>query len=136
MININANVGPHLTMEQFRESHVPGVYLVYRLNREDQRLRLIYIGHSTDVGTCASSDGDLQRKWMSWAYGDQSALRFSLITLDDASRRQVCAEALVRFFVPGANQVEGLSSMIDDVQVMFSGRRVCNCSVVTVQRNL
>lgn len=125
---INVNVGGHLTMieiQAIQHDH-PGIYLVYRINSEDGRLRLIYIGKSVEVSERVGPEHEHYSDWISWAGGDQTRLRFShVILLDHEDELLRCEAAMIRAFQPPINTQGKDSFSYPDTTVCFSGRQVC-----------
>lgn len=139
MINIKVAVGGHLTYSDFRAlpEGSDGLYLVYRINQEDRRLRLIYVGKSVDVSDRVSENHQHYNDWLAWAGGDVSRLRFSWVELlDHKSELLRCEATLIFALKPPVNKNERDNFGYEDTTVLFTGRQVCcrDCVVAMKSR--
>lgn len=128
METITVDVSAHLTFDQFRSlpDDLRGVYLVYRINQEDSRLRLIYVGKSADVSDRVSESHQHYNDWVSWANDDPTRLRFSWGKLIDHTTDILrCEAALIYAFKPPVNQNGKDVFSYEDTEVVFTGRQVC-----------
>lgn len=128
MIDINVMVGGHMTFSDFRAlpENSKGLYLVYRINQEDRRLRLIYVGKSVDVSGRVSEQHQHYNDWLAWAGGDLSRLRFSWIELLDHQDEILrCEATLINALQPPVNENCRGEFGYEDTTVHFSGRQVC-----------
>lgn len=127
-------VGPRLTFGEFTAAdfNQSGVYLVYRVNREDGRFRLIYVGKSDNVSDRVSTAHHRYHEWIQWAYGDDTNLRFSLVTLQPTDDLERCEAALIYGLQPPINVLYKESFGYDETEIVFEGRKVCGVSGITV----
>lgn len=136
MITMTVTVGERLSFAQFK-NRVPeqrGVYLVYRVNREDGRFRLIYIGKSNDLSERVDENHEHFADWLRWAYGDVKALRFSWILLPPNANLAICEEALIFTLRPPINCQGSKTYNHEDTMIEFVGRLVCNRSSVIAKK--
>lgn len=133
MDNISIWVGPHQTMAGFQSASetTRGVYLVYRINDIDKRLRLIYIGSSEELADRVSESHELYSEWLSWAGNDKNRLRFSWVILRDHDAEiKRCRDALINALQPPMNQKNGYDFNYEDTTLVLSGRQICGRSVI------
>lgn len=137
MISMAVNVGDRLSFDQFK-NRVPeqrGVYLVYRVNREDGRFRLIYIGKSCDLSERVDESHEHFAEWLQWAYGDVNALRFSWVILPPNANLAVCEDAMIFALKPPINKQSTATFNHEDTRIEFTGRMVCNRDSVTAKKS-
>jgi excinuclease UvrABC nuclease subunit len=136
MREMTVEVGPHLTYQQFtaQDFDQRGVYLVYRVNREDGRLRLIYIGKSNDISDRVTEGHEHFRDWVRWAYDNVDALRFSIVKLPPEGDINSCEEAMIYKFQPPINDRCKETFNNEDIQISFSGRNVCGRAMIEAMR--
>ena len=129
-------VGPHLTFQQFtaQDFDQRGVYLVYRVNREDGRFRLIYIGKSSDISDRVTDEHEHFHDWVRWAYDNVCELRFSVVKLPPGGDLNSCEEAMIYKFQPPINNRCKATFDHEDIQITFSGRNVCGRAMIEVFR--
>lgn len=129
-------VGPRITFQQFTAEDFDqhGVYLVYRVNREDGRFRLIYIGKSQDVGGRVTVNHEHYSDWVRWAYGNVDELRFSLVKLPEGGDLDSCEEAMIYAFQPPVNAKSTETFNHEDIRIIFEGRNVCGLGSIDVRR--
>ena len=136
MRTITVQVGPRLTFQQFtaQDFDQRGIYLVYRVNREDGRFRLIYIGKSKDVSDRVTIDHEHFSDWKKWAYDSVEALRFSVVKLPEDGDLASCEEAMIFAFQPPINDKCKESFSHEDIRISFEGRNVCGKAFIDVQK--
>ena len=136
MIIIKCNVGPHIKLDQFVNENIGqrGIYLVYRKNKQDDKLRLIYIEKSDNISESLNKNHMHFMDWMNWAYNDENYLRFSLVTILENADLNICEEALIFYFRPPANENIKNKFTHDDVEIIFYGRKVCQRKSINVIR--
>ncbi len=129
---ISADVGPFYSLADFQENYkrISGIYLVYRKNLQDQKLRLIYIGQAQDLSERVNSSHEHYNDWLTWAYGEESNLYFSAILINDPTDILRCEAALIYKFKPQIN-TSGIDSFIyDDTVIIFRGKDVCGKKII------
>lgn len=133
---MTVEVGPRLTFQQFtaQDYDQRGVYLVYRVNREDGRFRLIYIGKSKDVSDRVTVNHEHYTDWVSWAYDNVDELRFSTVKLPIGGDLDSCEAAMIYVFQPPVNVNCKDSFNHEDIRIVFSGRNVCGREWIEVLR--
>lgn len=133
---MTVQVGPRITFQQFtaQDFDQRGVYLVYRVNREDGRFRLIYIGKSQDVGDRVTVNHEHYTDWVSWAYGNVDELRFSLVKLPEGGDLASCEEAMIYAFQPPVNKQNKETFNHEDIRIVFEGRNVCGMGSIDVRQ--
>ena len=139
METIQVTVGPHLTMAAFNAmpSDVKGVYLVYRLNKEDGRLKLIYVGKSVDIADRVGPSHEHYVDWIAWAGGQEDRLRFSwVILLDHVTDLLRCEAAIIYSLRPPINRMGIDTFSYDDTMIIFNGREVCCRSQIIAKKTI
>lgn len=133
---MTVEVGPRLTFQQFtaQDFDQRGVYLVYRVNREDGCFRLIYIGKSQDLSDRVTENHEHYTDWVSWAYDNVAELRFSIVKLPAGGDLSSCEEAMIFAFQPPINGKCKDSFNHEDIRISFTGRNVCGRAFIEVQR--
>lgn len=133
---MTVEVGPRLTFQQFtaQDFDQRGVYLVYRVNREDGCFRLIYIGKSHDLSDRVTVNHEHYQDWVSWAYDNVAELRFSTVKLPAGGDLASCEEAMIFAFQPPINDKCRESFNHEDMRISFAGRNVCGRAFIEVQR--
>ena len=129
------NVSGYYTYDDFKLLNAKGVYLVYRENKSDKRFRLIYIGKADIIANRVNERHDHYHDWLEWAYGDVSALRFSLVRLPDDLPIETCEAALIYALQPPINTDCKETYTHTDVEIKFTGRKVCNRDSVIAIKN-
>ena len=131
---MTVEVGPRLTFQQFTayDFDQRGVYLVYRINREDGRFRLIYIGKSQDVSNRVTVNHEHYEDWVRWAYDNVNGLRFSVVKLPVGGDLASCEEAMIFAFQPPVNDKCKESFNHEDIRISFTGRNVCGRAFIEV----
>lgn len=124
-----------ITIEEVLNYHGSGVFFVYRVNRDDLKYRLIYVGVADDIGAFISTRNDIYNQWLQWAYNDTSYLRFSVTHNLSEVSNDVCAAALVTAFAPAVNNSDESLYTQEPVRIEFEGRKVCNRSSIDVSAN-
>lgn len=124
-------------IEFIQQNHdIEYIFLVYRRNREDNRLRLIYIGENKREMGLESSDWRQHpryQNWIKWAYNDENALVFSIVKVAEQELK-MAFDAMVLAFRPSVNSESGEvpSHIEEEVIVNFSGRNICGRPFVRV----
>lgn len=139
METIQVNVGPHLTLHAFQSmsENTTGIYLVYRINREDDRLKLVYVGKSVDVSERVGETHEHYNDWLAWANGQESRLRFSWVILQDHIDELLrCEAALIYCLQPPINSNSKDSFSYEDTIIIFNGRQVCCRSQIMAQKTI
>ena len=139
METIQVNVSPHLTLQAFQAmtENTTGIDLVYRINREDGRLKLVYVGKSVEASERVGITHEHYNDWIEWANGQESRLRFSLVILQDhADELLRCEAALIYCLQPPINHNGKDSFSYEDTLVIFNGRQVCCRSQIMAQKTL
>lgn len=133
---MTVHVGPRLTFADFTAAdfNQRGVYLVYRVNSEDGRFRLIYIGKSDNVSDRVSESHHRYQEWVNWAYGDNANLRFSLVSLQSEDDLERCEATLIYGLQPPINVDSKNSFAYDETEIVFEGRKVCGVGGIMVSR--
>ena len=131
---MTVEVDPRLTFQQFTayDFDQRGVYLVYRINREDGRFRLIYIGKSQDVSDRVTVNHEHYEDWVRWAYDNVNGLRFSVVKLPVGGDLASCEEAMIFAFQPPVNDKCKESFNHEDIRISFTGRNVCGRAFIEV----
>lgn len=134
---MTVEVGPRLTFQQFTACDFDqrGVYLVYRINREDGRFRLIYIGKSQDVSDRVTVNHEHYEDWVRWAYDNVNGLRFSVVKLPVGGDLASCEEAMIFAFQPPVNDKCKESFNHEDIRISFTGRNVCGRAFIEVLKS-
>jgi len=130
------HVGPRLTFSEFTAAdfNQRGVYLVYRVNSEDGRFRLIYVGKSDNISDRVTTTHHRYQEWVQWAYGDNANLRFSLVTLQPGDDVERCEAAMIYGLQPPINVACKETFNYDETEIEFEGRKVCGVGGITVSR--
>ncbi len=129
---ISTEVGPFCSLSSFQENNKgkAGIYLVYRKNKIDQKLRLIYIGKAQDLSERVNNSHEHYKDWLTWAYEDENYLYFSSVipqNIEDISR---CEAALIYRFKPPVN-TEGKESFgFNNTVIFFNGKDVCGKKMI------
>lgn len=139
METIQVIVGPHLTLQAFQSmsEDTSGIYLVYRINKEDGRLKLIYVGKSVDVSERVGPTHEHYNDWLEWADGQEPRLRFSWVILQDHVEDVLrCEAAFIYCLQPPINCNGKDSFSYEDTVVIFNGRQVCCRSQIMAQKTI
>lgn len=135
---ITVTVGSRISFDEFIHSNYEGecIFLVYRKNREDNRLRLIYIGEkneTVDLDCVASHQHPRYADWLKWAYNDESALQFSIV-IAPKQEISLAFDAMVLAFRPAVNSESGEipTGIGEEVLVNFAGRNICGRPFIRV----
>lgn len=139
MMIIQVSVGAHLSLKAFqsRLEQTSGLYLVYRINKEDGRLKLIYVGKSSDVSDRVDQSHEHYSDWLEWADGQEDRLRFSCVVLQDHTTEILrCEAALIYAFQPPINNNGKDSFSYEDTMVIFNGRQICHRNLIIVQKTI
>lgn len=129
------NVSGYYQFDSFSRLNESGVYLVYRQNKNDGRFRLIYIGKADVVSNRVNEQHNHYQDWLEWAYGDVSALRFSIVTVPEGLSIEDCEAALIYALQPPINTDGKETYARNDIEIMFVGRPVCNRESIIAIRN-
>ena len=127
MTSVTLDVGPHLAKETFLVSDLmdASLYLVYRVNRTDQRLRLIYIGRARDAAADIAAGSQLYQEMVRWAYGDENQLRFSVVRYVGPVDVDLIRRTLACVLRPVLNGDPAPIYAGDSLLIAFEGRAVC-----------
>ena len=139
MVVFLVSVGAHLSLKSFQNhsEETSGLYLVYRINKEDGRLKLIYVGKSVDVSERVDQTHEHYNDWLDWADGQEDRLRFSCVVLQNHETEVLrCEAAMIYAFQPPINDKGKDSFSYEDTMVIFNGRQVCHRSLIIAQKTI